>query len=90
MSTDPLERACPNFLAALNRDGGSIGPEVLPLAASFHGIEGGDGRCIGAVPAATVALETLRTELALGFRRPTANLPALRPERGVANHFPAG
>jgi hypothetical protein len=74
---------CPNFLAALNGGGGSIWPEFLPLATTIQHIEGRDGHRVGAVPAASMAFQPLRAELALGFRRPAANLPALRPEGRV-------
>jgi hypothetical protein len=37
-----------------------------------------------------MAFQPLRTQLALGFRRPTADLPALRPKGWVADHFLPG
>ena len=56
---------CPNVLATLNGGGESIWPEVLPLATTVQRIEGRDGRGVGTVPAAAVAFQPLRAELAL-------------------------
>ena len=59
----------------------------LPLVATVKVVEGGNGCSVGAIPAATEAFDSLRSEFALRFRWSAADLPTLGAEQRVADHL---